>query len=108
MAYLAAVEKTVAPGHSFKYSKPALDREDFDLVLMDVQMPEMGGLEATVAIRERGKSTGDHLPIVAMTASAMRSRKVPGSRNGRLHLEIRSGSGTYRDSRGAYFSSHAE
>jgi two-component system sensor histidine kinase/response regulator len=49
----------------------ALEREDFDLVLMDVQMPEMGGLEATVAIREREKSTGDHLPIVAMTAGAM-------------------------------------
>jgi two-component system, sensor histidine kinase and response regulator len=38
---------------------------------MDVQMPGMGGLEATVAIREREKSTGDHLPIVAMTAGAM-------------------------------------
>jgi two-component system sensor histidine kinase/response regulator len=50
----------------------AVEREDFDLILMDVQMPEMGGLEATVAIREREKSTGDHLPIVAMTAGAMR------------------------------------
>jgi two-component system sensor histidine kinase/response regulator len=49
----------------------AVEREDFDLILMDVQMPEMGGLEATVAIREREKSTGDHLPIVAMTAGAM-------------------------------------
>jgi PAS domain S-box-containing protein len=49
----------------------ALDREDFDLVLMDVQMPEMGGLETTAAIREREKSTGGHVPIVAMTAGAM-------------------------------------
>jgi two-component system sensor histidine kinase/response regulator len=49
----------------------ALERESFDLVLMDVQMPEMGGLEATAAIREKEKSTGGHLPIVAMTAGAM-------------------------------------
>jgi two-component system sensor histidine kinase/response regulator len=51
----------------------ALEREPFDLVLMDVQMPEMGGLEATAAIRAREKSSGGHLPIVAMTASAMQS-----------------------------------
>jgi PAS domain S-box-containing protein len=49
----------------------ALEREDFDLVLMDVQMPEMGGLEATAAIRKKEKYTGGHLPIVAMTAGAM-------------------------------------
>ena len=44
----------------------------FDLILMDVQMPEMGGLEATAAIREREKTTGTHIPIVAMTAHAMK------------------------------------
>jgi two-component system, sensor histidine kinase and response regulator len=49
----------------------ALQRENFDLVLMDVQMPEMGGLEATAAIRKKEESTGVHVPIVAMTASAM-------------------------------------
>jgi two-component system, sensor histidine kinase and response regulator len=38
---------------------------------MDVQMPEMGGLETTAAIREKEKSTGNHVPIVAMTAGAM-------------------------------------
>jgi len=43
----------------------------FDLVLMDVQMPEMSGLEATAAIRARERVTGRHLPIVAMTAHAM-------------------------------------
>jgi PAS domain S-box-containing protein len=49
----------------------AIEKHNFDLVLMDVQMPEMGGLEATRAIREKEKSTGEHLPIVAMTAHAM-------------------------------------
>jgi PAS domain S-box-containing protein len=49
----------------------AVERHKFDLVLMDVQMPEMGGLEATQAIREKEKGTGVHLPIVAMTAHAM-------------------------------------
>jgi CheY-like chemotaxis protein/HPt (histidine-containing phosphotransfer) domain-containing protein len=49
----------------------ALDREKFDLILMDVQMPNMSGLEATVAIRQVEKMTGGHVPIIAMTAHAM-------------------------------------
>jgi signal transduction histidine kinase/CheY-like chemotaxis protein len=49
----------------------ALEREAFDLVLMDVQMPEMGGIEATGAIRARESETGGHVRIVAMTAHAM-------------------------------------
>jgi CheY-like chemotaxis protein len=46
--------------------------ESFDLALMDVQMPDMDGLEATAAIRVRERQSGGHLPIVAMTAHALR------------------------------------
>jgi two-component system sensor histidine kinase/response regulator len=45
---------------------------DFDLVLMDFDMPEMNGLDATKVIREKERETGKHLPIVAMTAYAMK------------------------------------
>jgi two-component system sensor histidine kinase/response regulator len=50
----------------------ALERESFDLVLMDVQMPQMDGLEATVLIRQREQGSDNHIPIVAMTAHAMK------------------------------------
>ena len=45
--------------------------ETFDVVLMDVQMPEMGGLEATGLIRDHERTAGGHVPIVALTARAM-------------------------------------
>jgi PAS domain S-box-containing protein len=49
----------------------ALDRQNFDLVLMDVQMPDMDGFETTKAIRVQERISQKHLPIVAMTAHAM-------------------------------------
>ncbi len=49
----------------------ALERISFDLILMDVQMPEMDGIEATRAIRQREREAGGHVPIVAMTAHAL-------------------------------------
>jgi two-component system, sensor histidine kinase and response regulator len=48
-----------------------LQEQPFDLILMDVQMPEMGGFEATALIREKEKRSGRHIPIIAMTAHAM-------------------------------------
>ena len=62
---------TVVVANNGKEALETLSREAFDLVLMDVQMPEMDGLEATVAIRAQEQTTGAHLPIIAMTAEAM-------------------------------------
>jgi CheY-like chemotaxis protein/anti-sigma regulatory factor (Ser/Thr protein kinase) len=53
----------------------AFDSESYDLVLMDCQMPVMDGFDATVAIREREVERGGHVPILALTASAMEADK---------------------------------
>jgi two-component system, sensor histidine kinase and response regulator len=50
----------------------ALQRDTFDLILMDVQMPVMNGYDATHAIREEEQRTGGHIPVVALTAHAMK------------------------------------
>jgi PAS domain S-box-containing protein len=55
-----------------KQAVETLLRESFDAVLMDVQMPEMDGLEATGIIRRGEQTTGRHMPIIAMTAHAMK------------------------------------
>jgi signal transduction histidine kinase/ligand-binding sensor domain-containing protein/DNA-binding response OmpR family regulator len=59
----------VANGHE---AVAAVEREIYDLVLMDVQMPGMDGFEATAIIRQAESGTGRHLPIFAMTARAMK------------------------------------
>jgi CheY-like chemotaxis protein/HPt (histidine-containing phosphotransfer) domain-containing protein len=55
-----------------KEALAALEGQPFDAVLMDVQMPEMDGLEATALIRQKERATGAHVPIIAMTAHAMK------------------------------------
>ena len=69
-----------------------LSREPFDLVLMDVQMPEMGGFEATAAIRWQEQETGRHMPIIAMTAHTMqgdRERCLEAGMDGYVSKPIR-------------------
>src|SRR5438552_561805 len=58
---------TVVVAANGREALTALEKEDFDVILMDVQMPEMDGFEATTKIREHEKSTGKHIPIIAMT-----------------------------------------
>jgi PAS domain S-box-containing protein len=50
----------------------AIERERFDVVLMDLQMPELSGLEVTALVRQRERAGGGHLPIIAMTAHALK------------------------------------
>jgi len=70
----------------------AFQSHPFDLILMDVQMPEVDGLQATTAIRELEASSGDHIPILAMTAHALtgdRERCLATGMDGYLSKPIR-------------------
>src|SRR4029077_14101488 len=62
-------EVTVVPNG--REARPSSAARRYDVILMDVQMPETDGCEATAAIRQRERDTGAHVPIVAMTAHAM-------------------------------------
>jgi two-component system sensor histidine kinase/response regulator len=62
--------KVVIAGNG-KAALNALEAQSFDLVMMDVQMPELDGFAATVAIRAKEQMTKVHLPIIALTANAM-------------------------------------
>ncbi len=55
-----------------KEAVDAVEKGIFDVILMDIQMPNMNGFEATAAIREKEKQTGGYIPIIAMTAHAMK------------------------------------
>jgi two-component system sensor histidine kinase/response regulator len=63
---------TVVVANHGREAVAAWESDPFDLVLMDVQMPEMDGYEATAVIRAKERRTGRHTPIVAMTAHAMK------------------------------------
>jgi CheY-like chemotaxis protein len=69
---LTAAGHQVTVANNGKEALAALEKQPFDVVLMDVQMPEMDGFEATAHIREAEKGTGRHVPIIALTARAMK------------------------------------
>jgi CheY-like chemotaxis protein/HPt (histidine-containing phosphotransfer) domain-containing protein len=75
---LLAVTLLEKAGHNVRTAQNGKDaltelaNRRFDVVLMDVQMPEMDGFEATARIREQERATGEHIPIVAMTAHVMK------------------------------------
>jgi signal transduction histidine kinase/ActR/RegA family two-component response regulator len=75
---LLAVEFLQMRGHRVRWARnghevlAALREDDFDVILMDVQMPEMDGFQATAAIRSNERGTGTHIPIIAITGHAMK------------------------------------
>jgi len=87
-------------GHEVRVARDGIEalaefeRQEFDLVLMDLQMPNMGGLEATAVIRKQEAGTGRHVPIVALTAHAMakdRRRCLQAGMDGYVSKPIRPG-----------------
>jgi CheY-like chemotaxis protein len=72
VALLEMYGHSVVAAENGKDAINVLSSQDFDLVLMDVEMPEMDGLDATAIIRTRERQTGSHVPIIAMTAHAMK------------------------------------
>src|SRR5262249_55621052 len=82
---LAALFPPDSPAHEGGWRR-------FDVVLMDVQMPELDGLRATAAIRERERAAGGHLPVIAMTAYALkgdRERCLEAGMDGYISKPIR-------------------
>jgi two-component system sensor histidine kinase/response regulator len=83
---------TVTIAGNGKEALAAIEKQSFELVFMDVQMSEMDGFEATAAIRGIEKASGNHLPIIAMTAHAMtgdRERCLEAGMDGYITKPIR-------------------
>jgi two-component system sensor histidine kinase/response regulator len=95
---LLAVRLLEKRGHSVEVANngrealAALETSKFDVVLMDIQMPELSGFEATATIRENEKISGTRIPIIAMTAHAMkgdRERCIEAGMDGYVSKPIR-------------------
>jgi len=83
---------TVTVASNGRDALAAMQKQSFDLLLTDVQMPEMDGLEVAAAIRQLEKGTGTHLPLVAITAHAMkgdRERCLAAGMDGYISKPIR-------------------
>ena len=83
---------TVVLANNGREALAALERETFDLVLMDVQMPVLSGLEAAAMIRVKERTNGQHVRIIALTASAMsgdRDKCLAAGMDGYLSKPIR-------------------
>ncbi|MCO6440733.1 MAG: response regulator [Nitrococcus mobilis] len=82
----------VTVANNGKQAVAAIDRDHFDVVLMDIQMPEMDGLEAAAVIRAKETKSGQHVPIIALTAHAMagdRERCLEAGMDGYVSKPIR-------------------
>ena len=86
MHFLGQRGHTVEIAHNGSQALEKISQQPFDVVLMDVQMPEMDGFEATAAIRALPDLCKAKMPIVAMTAHALKGDRetVPGGGHGRL------------------------
>ncbi len=77
MNQLLAVRRLNKDGHTVLVAADGeealviLQRESVDLILMDIQMPKLDGFQTTAAIRERERSSGGRIPIIALTAHAL-------------------------------------
>jgi CheY-like chemotaxis protein len=85
---------TVVVANNGKEALAILAQQPFDLVLMDLEMPELGGFATTARVREQEKETGGHLPIIALTAHALkgdRERCLAAGMDGYVAKPIHSG-----------------